>query len=108
MTDEVVEQRTRQPAHPVLRIAEHGFAIGWVVVRVALDGFEVNRRPAQEALTHQPAKAEGLRSELEVMAHRDSPADAFRQREQFVGFGRAFREGFLQIDVAASLQAQPA
>ena len=64
--------------------------------------------PPKEAVLNELAKTERLWTELEVVADRDATADTQRQREQFVGFGRVYRERFFEIDVTAGFQAQPA
>ena len=104
VANEILQQRAGQATDPVGGIGQHRLAIGGIVVRVALNRFDVDGWAAQEAVADELAQTHGLRTELEVVPDRDAAACGGRQLDQIIRPCRGHGEGFLDTHVAAGLQ----
>src|SRR5688500_2081811 len=107
MADQVMQQRPRKPAYPVGGVSEHCLSVGWVVMRVALDALQVDRRAAEEAFPDESAHPQRLRAELEVMADCDPAARRACQIKKPLCLSRVHGERLFHVDMAPGLQAQP-
>ena len=107
VADDVVQQFPRQPANPMLLVAEKRSRIPGPSELIAVVALHVDRRAAQKAAPDQRTHAARRVAELVVMSRGDLEALVVGQCDQTSGVVLVERERLLHINMAARFQAAP-
>ena len=106
MTNDILEQLSRQSANPVLLVTEQRFGINTSSKLIAVIAFHMHGSTAEEPALDQSSQAACDMAELIIVSHRYFPPSFVCERNQLSGFLLIEGERLLHINMASPFQTE--